>query len=552
MFIWEDFRKHASELLKKEGITTEILDAREEYGDFTYPTFPLAKEYKKSPAEIAGDLASSIEPDNFFSKIEAIGPYVNFHIKSSTLAKLVIDTYISDELKIPSRGKIIVEHTSANPTGPLHIGRTRNSIIGDTMARILKRFGYDVEVHYFVNDVGKQVAILLWGILNLKENEDESLRGDYRFVKYYQKAYKILEKYPEKEMEIQEILKRYESGDPVLRDLAKKYVGDILKGIEESLNHLNIHFDRFVWESSLIPLAKEIPQMLEDYISEENGAYYLDMKKIGFEGKDKFYLYRKDGTTLYFLRDIAYHLWKSKISKNMIDVLGEDHKLHFKAIRKVMEILEPDCTLDALFYSFVRLPEGKMSTRKGQAVYLDDLLKEGESRVMEILKTRPYPQSEKESIAKKVSRSAIRFHIVNMQEDKPMVFRWEKALSFDGESGPFIQYTYARASGILRKSGVDLREYNPETLTHPEEIKLLKLMAKYGTVIMKSVNAKEPHLLAKYAYDLASQFNQFYRDCPVITADDDIKQSRLALVKAFKNLIGDVIETLGMDKMEKM
>ncbi len=552
MFIWEDFRKHASELLKKEGITAEIQDAREEYGDFTYPTFLLAKEYKKSPAEIAKDLVASVKPDDYFSKIEAIGPYVNFHIKSSKLAKLVIDTYLSDMLKIPVRGKIIVEHTSANPTGPLHIGRTRNSIIGDTMARILKRYGYDVEVHYFVNDVGKQVATLLWGILNLKEAEDESLRGDYRFVRYYQKAYKILEEHREKEIEVQEILKKYESGDPALHDLAKKYVGEILKGIEESLKNLNIHFDIFVWESSLIPLAKEIPPMLEDYISEENGAYYLDMKKIGFKGKDKFYLYRKDGTTLYFLRDIAYHLWKSKISKNMIDVLGEDHKLHFKAIRKVMEILKPDCILDALFYSFVRLPEGKMSTRKGQAVYLDDLLKEGERRVMEILKTRPYSRSEKESIAKKVSRSAIRFHIVNMQEDKPMVFRWDKALSFDGESGPFIQYTYARASGILRKSGVDLRVYNPETLNHPEEIKLLKLMAKYGTVIMKSVNAKKPHLLAKYAYDLASQFNQFYRDCPVITADDDIKHSRLALVKAFKNLMGNVIETLGMDKMEKM
>ncbi|OYT60257.1 arginine--tRNA ligase, partial [Euryarchaeota archaeon ex4484_178] len=234
-----------------------------------------------------------------------------------------------------------------------------------------------------------------------------------------------------------------------------------------------------------------------------------------------------------------------------VDVLGEDHKLHFQAIKRIVEILDKDIDLRALFYSFVKLPEGRMSTRRGTVVYLDDLMDEAEERVAAIIKERGYSPEEEKRIIRDVAVAAIRFHILNVQEEKPMTFRWEDALNFEGESGPFIQYTHARAASILRKAEWN-GEYNPNMISHPQEIKLLKLMARYQETIQKSAENLSPHIVARYAYSLASQFNQFYRDCPVLKAEENVRIFRLAIVKAFKKIIRDLLELLGIEAPEKM
>ena len=545
------FREKANELLREVDVEAKVEDAKEGFGDFTLPCFSLAKERKKNPASIAKELVEKIGYSEYFSSIEAVGPYINFHINPEKLAEMTLNAILNDNIfRFEDRGKIVVEHTSANPTGPLHVGRTRNSIIGDSLARVMRRYGYNVEVQYFVNDVGKQVATLLWGIKNLAIIAKEA-RGDYKYVPYYQGAYMELEKKPEIEKEIQEIIWKYERGDKELRELAKKYVGAILQGIEESLKRINVHFDEFVWESSLIERAHTVADMLKDYLEEEKGAYYIDLKDLGIEGKDKLFLFRQDGTTLYPLRDIAYHLLKGERAKKNVDVLGEDHKLHFQAIKRIVEILDKDIDLRALFYSFVKLPEGRMSTRRGTVVYLDDLMDEAEERVAAIIKERGYSPEEEKRIIRDVAVAAIRFHILNVQEEKPMTFRWEDALNFEGESGPFIQYTHARAASILRKAEWN-GEYNPNMISHPQEIKLLKLMARYQETIQKSAENLSPHIVARYAYSLASQFNQFYRDCPVLKAEENVRIFRLAIVKAFKKIIRDLLELLGIEAPEKM
>ena len=550
MDITSIFRDRANAMLRNIGINMEVEEAKEDFGDFTLPCFSLAKEMKKNPALIAKDIAEKLE-DEYFEKIEAVGPYVNFWINAKKLAELTLQKILSGEIfKFQKREKVIVEHTSANPTGPLHVGRTRNSIIGDSLARVMRKYGYNVEVQYFVNDVGKQVATLLWGIKNIKIEEKDT-RGDYRYVPYYQAAYRELEKNPKIEEEIQEIIWKYERGDEELRKMAEKYVGSVLKGIEESLKNINIHFDSFIWESSLVNRARDVADSLKDYLKEDDGAFYIDLKELGVEGKDRLYLFRRDGTTLYPLRDIAYHLLKGERARKNVDVLGEDHKLHFQAIKKIVEILNENIELDALFYSFVKLPEGKMSTRQGKVVYLDDLLKEAEARVNEIIKNREYEKDEMEKIRRAIAVGAIRFHILNVQEEKPMTFRWEDALNFEGESAPFIQYTHARAVSILRKTNWN-GEYSIDHISHPQEIKLLKLMAKYPSMVENAVRKLSPYIMARYAYTLASQFNQFYRDCPVLKADDNTRNTRLAIVKAFKKLIKDVLELLGIEAPEKM
>lgn len=550
MEILSIFRDEAEKLLRNAGYPGKVEEAREEFGDFTFPCFSIARDKKMNPALIAKDVVRNIEKSEYFEKIENVGAYVNFTINPKKLAEITLSSIIQGEIfKFEEKGKVIVEHTSANPTGPLHVGRTRNSIIGDSMARILRRFGYDVEVQYFVNDVGKQVATLLWGVKNLQV--EERGREDYRYVKYYQAAYEELEKRPEIEKEIQEIIWKYERGDQELRNLAEKYVGGIMRGIAESLKRINVEFDEFVWESSLIESSRKILPMIKDYLKEENGAYYIDLKKLGVEDKDKLFLYRSDGTTLYPLRDIAYHLYKAEKARYNIDVLGEDHKLHFQAIKRVIGLLKPDAKLDALFYSFVKLPEGKMSTRKGRVVYLDDLVEEGMKRVEEIIRKRGYSEEEKKRIAEIVAVGAIRFHILNVQEEKPITFKWESALNFEGESGPFIQYTYARAESIMKKTSWD-GNFNPQYISHPQEIKLVKLMARYPEIIKEVAIKLKPYVVAKYTYSLASQFNQFYRDCPVIKAESGIREFRLALVYSFKLLIKDLLGLLGIEAPEKM
>jgi len=551
MEIWSSFRKEAEKLLKEAGYEGMVEDAKEEFGDFTFPCFSLAKERKESPVDIAKDIVEKMEKSEYFEKIENVGPYVNFHINPKKMVREVIEAVRNGSLfEFESKGSAIVEHTSANPTGPLHVGRTRNSIIGDTLARILRRYGYDVKVHYFVNDVGKQVATLLWGAKNISLEEGEE-REDYRYVKYYQKAYELLEKNPEIEKEVQDIIWRYERGDAELREMANRYIGGMMRGIEESLRNINIEFDEFVWESSLVEKAKELVKYLEDYLEEDDGAYYVNLKRLGLEGKERLYLYRSDGTTLYPLRDIAYHVYKADKAERNIDVLGEDHKLHFEVIKKLVKLIRPQAKLEALFYSFVKLPEGKMSTRRGTVVYLDDLVREGMKKVEEIIKTREYPEEEKREIIKKVAAGAIRFHILNVQEEKPMTFRWENALNFEGESGPFIQYTYARATSILKKASW-IGEYDASIISHPQEIRLVKLMAKYPEVIKEASEKLAPYLVARYAYKLASQFNQFYRDCPVLKAEENTRNLRLAIVSAFREILKDALELLGIDAPEKM
>ncbi len=548
------FREEANRMLRDAGVNLGVEYAKEGFGDFTLPCFPLAKEMKKNPAIIAKEIAEKLEGGEYFKKIEAVGPYINFHISPVKLASLTLDAVLSGDIfRFEPKGKVILEHTSANPTGPLHVGRARNPIIGDTMARILREYGHEVEVHYYVNDAGLQVATLLWGLKNLfRVMKYEDKKCDHLLVPYYQDASRRAEESAEVMEDIRALMRRYEDGDEELREFAREKIGCMLEGIRETLERIGVHVDKFVWESEFIPLAREIARKLEDVVEEEDGAYYVDLRKIGVEmQKNKFFLYRRDGTTLYFLRDIAYHIAKGKEASYLVDVLGEDHKLHFQALKSVVTYLDSSIDMRALFYSFVRLPEGKMSTRRGTVVYLDDLLDEGYQKALEVLKDRDYTEEEARRIAEGIAVSSIRYSILNVQEEKPITFRWDRALSFEGESAPFIIYTYARASSIMRK-GEWSGAYDPALLEHPQEFRLLKLMAMYHEVIRNSAEKLSPYFLARYAYDLAMQFNQFYRDCPVLSSSADLKESRMALVEAFRVLMKRVLENLGLVPLEKM
>ncbi|MFW6176285.1 MAG: arginine--tRNA ligase [Thermoplasmatota archaeon] len=543
-----------------ENIDIPIEVPSKEKGDYAIPCFSFASILKKSPTDIAEDIANNIELDT--GHIEDSGPYVNFNIDEEYLIENTIEASLKHEKfgKLSDKNeKLLVEHTSANPNGPLHVGRARNPIIGDTVARIYEMAGYDLEKQYYVNDIGRQMAILAWGRMNLDEDDlpsPERDKIDYEIVRYYQEASRLLKNDETLEKEIRDIIKRMEKGDQDIFKIFQDSSEKVLDGITQSLSRLNIFLDSFKNESEFVingsvnDVIKKIEKLKES--NHEDGALY-------FEKRDnKTFLTREDGTNLYPARDIAYHIWKSENSDKLVNILGEDHKLHGEFLKNALSALNISPILDIIFYSFVTFEGKEMSTRKGKYVTLDEFMDTAHEKAKEeILKRRDDLNKEAvEDIAEKVGLGAVRYNIIKVQPGKPIDFRWKEALDFQGNSAPFIQYTHARADSILRKYDGDvdkllnLSDQNID-LKEPGEIMLIKKIAEFPRTILEAKEQKSPHKIANYAYELAAEFNQFYRDYPVLKSESK-KEERILLVKGFKNVISNVLYTLGIDAPEKM
>ncbi len=555
MYPFEAFEEEIKEKLSLIVKNIKLELPPEEIADMAFPCFSLAREWKKSPEEIAKEIAEKIERGEYIERIEAVKGYVNFFIDSKKLANETIKSILKMKDKFgsyESNGiKIIVEHTSANPNGPLHVGRARNPIIGDTIARILKFGGYDVTTQYYVDDMGKQVAALFWGTKNLSI-ESKATKPDHKYVVYYQEATKLMEKNEKVKEEIEEIIMECERGNKELLEEIKKVYQPVLEGILASLKRLNISIDEFVEESKFV-IDGSVYEVIEKLASmpqagREGKAIYLMLDEFGIHGRNKkFYLTRSNGTSLYAARDIAYHIWKGERADIMINVLGEDHKLEAKQVEIALKLLKKKVP-EAIFYSFVSLPEGRMSTRRGRVVYLDDLIEEALERAMKEVEKRGMTGEKAARIANAVAMGAIRYNIIKVSPDKAIVFKWEDALNFEGESAPFIQYAHARCSSILKKA--EFEEKSSYEFEHPSEIRLIKTLAKFPYFVKKSISSRNPSLIANYAFQLASHFNAFYRDCRVIGSDK--QNDRLALVKATKQVIKNSLNLLGIEALEEM
>jgi arginyl-tRNA synthetase len=463
---------------------------------------------------------------------------------------------------LPSKGKKInVEHTSTNPTGPIHVGRARNPIIGDTLSRCLRRCGYDVTTEYYVNDVGKQVVILTWGVNNIPKEDIEKAdreKTDHELVAFYRIANKMMESRPEVGEEISSLLRRFENGDANVISNVRKTTEVMLTGLKRTLSDIGVELDVYTWESRYIENgdAKKVVEDLKrsKYAGEDDGAWFLDLEEFGVHGNNKKFTFtRNDGTTLYTTRDIAYHRDKLLRYDRVIGVLGEDQKLGSKQLISALQILGSDKMPEPMFYSFVSLPEGKMSTRKGVVVYLDDLIDESVEYAYTEIKSRRSDLSEERmrEIARIVGIGAIRYNIVRIQPEKQFVFKWSEALNFDGNSGPFLQYSHARACSILRKAGDFKRTADASKLTDEYEIRLVKALSRFGTIMELAGEGRKIHLVPAYGHEVASAFNQFYAAVPVLNSGD-ARDARLTLVECSKTVLSNILDCLGMGAPEEM
>ena len=525
--------------------------------------FKLASLYKQNPKEIASRIASAIEiPEgSYVGEVKAAGPYINFYAGKDYLINTVISV-LKEKEKFgcgAPKDKILLEHTSANPNGPLHVGHIRNSIIGDTLARILRRAGYDVEVQYYVNDMGRQIAVVSWACERFEL--DLSRKSDSAIADVYIKANVELDKNPDYVKEIDALMEKVEAGDEKTIERFDRAVSLAVAGIKETLLRLNVVHDKFVPESRFLKsgAVQEIVERIKatGRTKTDKGALVVDLSDYGFE--KTLVIQRSNGTSLYTTRDLAYHEWKAGEADRIIDVFGADHKLisgQLRATLNAIGIKEPEVVI----FEFVSLPEGSMSTRRGQFISADDLFDRVTDAAFEQVETRrPETSFEfKKKVAEMVGMGAVRYDIVRVSPEKSTVFNWREALDFEKQGAPYIQYSHARACSILEKAKEEgawnpAGEIDASLLIEDTEIELIKKMAVFDSIVDLAARELKPHVLAIYARELADAFNQFYRFVPVIAAEEEkVRAARLALVDCARIVLANSLDTLGISAPESM
>jgi len=534
----------------------------EEIGaDLALPCFTLCKKFRKNPKNIAEEFADKIKPSGLIKEVKAVGPYVNFYADWEKLNTLILETILKEKKSYGSGktgDKILIEHTSANPDGPLHLGHFRNTVIGDSLTRILRFYGNSVSTISWVNDTGRQIAIAVMEFLDKKKKKPDK-KPDWWILDLYLQGNRRIERNPKIEDKVKNMIKRFESGEKKLKSVFSFLTDECIKGHKETLSSLGVNIDSFFRESRSL-FDSSVSRILNRIKKLPNGKtdkkrIWVDLKKFGIERE--FTLTREDGTTIYPARDLAFHEYKfSKADKN-INIIGTDQKFYFRQLISTLGMLFPKKIKNyrVIFYEFILLPEGTMSTRTGKFVSIDEAVKKAISLAKKAVEKKmpDYTKKEKESIAKAVGIGALKYAMVKVSPEKTYSFSLEDALSFEGDNAPYIQYTHARACSILHKGKVKtIPRFDASLLNDPRERAVIKLLGEFPDVMQRAAHDFRPHYIANYAYNLATAFNEFYQKLHVLNATSHLKHGRLALVKATKIVLGTALNLLGIEAPEKM
>jgi arginyl-tRNA synthetase len=546
--------------------------------DVAIPLHRFAAAAKRSANELAAELAGALPVTPGVAKRFAVGAYVNFTADPAWLAERTLaiiaergDAYgggVTAELPV------CVEHTSANPNAPFHIGRVRNALIGDTIARVLRAVGQTVTTQYYVDDIGRQSAMVTWIWSKAPETwppeiratldgaDEREERADHYLGRPYPAVSAYVKTHPDAAAELAELCERLERGEAP--EAHRRFCEAILAGMLASLARVAVTFDEFVWESSLLhdgSVDRVVDRLTHapHAVTEDNGALAIDTTVYGLPKEDARAVFvRGNGTTLYPTRDVAYHLQKFARFPRAIDVLGQDHLLHAKTLEALLAEIGESRRPEFVLYQYITVPGGgRMSTRKGTVVWLDTLLDEATDRARsEVHRRHPeLPAGEAETIAVALAAGAVRYHILRIASDKSVAFQWEEALSFEGRSGPFVQYAYARASSLLRKAAEEgltvPSKPSGAALESEAERDLVRVLARLPQLLAAAARTKHVHTVAVYAHDLAEAFNRFYQSTPVLKAGAE-RESRLALVAATRQALGNTLGLLGLERLERM
>ena len=542
------------EILKANNFPELPIEINPIQGDLSVICFPGAKSLRKSPHEVAKVVSELISSVNLVKEVYVVKAFCNVVLDWEEILENIFNEINSESYGrgIAKQESILVEHTSANATGPFHMGRARNPIIGDSVARLLRYSGYNVSTEYYVNDTGRQAATVAFGIKHYEAGNSD--KEDHNLVECYRKASSELKSNEAIKSKIYKKMELIESGDIEALAEVKDAAEKMLSGMKSSLKRLNAEADSYFHESDLIldgSVNRVIESLKESVISvEEEGAFYLDLQDKNIAGRNqKFFYTRNNGLSLYTTRDIAYHLNKFDRFKRALNILGEDHKLQSNLLNIALDELNSRKP-DNLFYSFVNLPGGKMSTRAGRVVYLDDMMDQIVKSSLDRLKDVEMTNEQKKILSEKIGIGSLRYNVLKVQPEKGFTFSIDDALSIQGDSAPFAMYSHARMSSILRKYGDKMPDLIIENDLVKSEIDLIRFMSKWSQTVESAVDKLSIHMIPNYIHQLSSKFNNFYRDCKVI---GDINESlRINLVSASKRILFDALEILGIEAPERM
>lgn len=564
-----DFKKLISESLKSEieDLTLEEIAAlievppNKEMGDYAFPCFKLAKVFRKAPNAIAEDLAGKIQPTDDINKIINLGGYVNFFVNRESLAKKVINQVLTEKENYGKsefgKGKtVVVEFSSPNIAKPFHIGHVRTTVIGNALSKIYASQGYHVEKLNHLGDYGTQfgkliVAYKLWGDKQAVENDPIK-----ELLKLYIRFHDEAETKPEMEDEAREWFTKLENGDEEAKDLWQWFRDESLKEFSRVYKLLDIEFDSYVGESFY---SDKMPAVIEELkeknlLEESDGAMIVNLEDSKLPPA---LIQKRDGSTLYLTRDLASAFYRKKVYDfdKSIYVVGAQQELHFKQCFEIIKRMGYDWYKDMIHVQFgmVALEEGTMSTRKGRVVFLEDVLNQAIDRTRQIIEEKNPDAENIDEVAKAVGVGAVVFQELSNSRIKDYTFSWDRTLSFEGETGPYVQYTHARCCAVLRKAGQPVSaDINYELLSDQDAADVLSVLENFNKSIMTAMNKNEPHIVTRFVLDLAQAFNKFYHNSPILVEDADLRAARLALVEATRQTIENALKILGMKAPQKM
>ena len=531
-----------------------------EMGDFAFPCFRLAKIYRKAPQMIAQDLKEKIGTADFLNKIDVQGGYLNFFIDKEKFAQQIIEDYRNaKEYGSSTEGNgqtICIDYSSPNVAKNFHVGHLRTTIIGNSLHKIFKKLGYNVVRINHLGDWGTQFGKLIVAYKKWGSKEAVEQDGISELMSIYVKFHEEAEKDPSLNDEARAWFTKMEHGDKEALSIWKWFLDISLKEFMRVYDILGMEFDSYNGESFY---NDKMPAVIEELkekglITVSEGAQIVDLEKYNMP---PCLITKKDGISLYATRDISAAIYRQNTYHftKCLYVTGLEQKLHFAQWFKVIELMGYDWYkgLVHIPYGLVSLKSGKLSTRKGNILYAEDILKESIQKIHQIIEEKNPDLPDKDTVAKQVGIGAIIFNDLYNQRIKDVLFDWDKLLNFDGETGPYVQYTYARAASVIRKVGdIDPSVFDYSVLTDDASMALLKEISRFPEVVKDASEKYEPCVVARYAVSLAQTFNKFYHDCQINVEEENVKFTRTNLTRIVKNIIRDALDLLGMSCPEQM
>lgn len=549
--------------LEKEEIASALeIPKKSDMGDFAFPCFKLAKVYRKAPNMIAKDLTKKILEKNYdiFSKVENVGGYINFFFAKEEFAKQLVKTIGVEDFGASDEGEgktICIDYSSPNVAKNFHVGHLRTTIIGNSLYKIYSKLGYHVERINHLGDWGTQFGKLIVAYKRWGSKEAVEKNGIAELMKIYVKFHQEAEKDDSLNDEARAWFVKMEQGDEEALSIWQWFKDISLVEYKRIYKLLGMEFDHYTGESFYRDKTQAVVDELNEkhLLVESDGAHIVPLDDYNMA---PCLITKKDGSSIYATRDLAALFYRKKTYHfdKCIYVTGLEQKLHFAQVFKVIELLGYDWydQLVHVPYGLVSMEGGKLSTRSGNVIYAEEILHESIQKIYEIIEEKNPDLEDKETVARQVGIGAILFNDLYNQRIKDVVFNWDKILNFDGETGPYVQYTYARCASVMRKAGdVTIpEEIDYSVLTDDVTMNLLKDITRFLEVIKDAADKYEPFMISRFAVSVAQHFNKFYHDCQINVEDENVKMARLKVVSITMRVIKDALALLGIECPEQM